>query len=149
MRAQFIHSLFAQRIPLVFADLDPPTLSQEGLSSVITLPLQSVNLEVEVFDEPFRPVHRGHQSTPLAPPPVEAVDLGASPPILGFDLFTEAALARFIFGNVDESHPACFARPILVIASVCEASPAPVSTGEPLLVVKAHCCRRCVSPTRS
>lgn len=110
--------------------------------------MQCEDLFIEVHDELLGSVHRGHQSGPLASPPLETVDLGASPPILGFDLLTEAAIAAFVFGDIDEPHPACFAGAVLVIASVGKTGPAPVSTGETFLVVKAHVCHAEVSPTQ-
>lgn len=87
------------------------------------------------------PVNRGHQIGTFPFPPFQAINLGASTPELGFDLLTEAALAVVVLSHVDELHAACFAGAVLVIAPVGEAGPAPVSTGETLLVVKTHAYR--------
>lgn len=119
-------------------------LSQECVPAILAFPLQCEDLFVEVHYELLGSVHRGHQSGTLASPPLKTFDLGASPPILGFDLLTEAAVTAFVFGDIDEPHPACFAGAVLVIAAVGKTSPAPVSTGETLLVVKAHACRASV-----
>lgn len=54
------------------------------------------------------------------------------------NLFAETALRGLKLSDVDESHAAGFSGSVLIIALVGEASPAPVSTCEPLLVVEAH-----------
>lgn len=75
---------------------------------------------------------------PFASPAVQPFDLGASPAELGLNLLADATLSRLIVGHVHKSHPACFARAILVIAPVGEIRPAPVTAGKSLLVVEAH-----------
>lgn len=54
------------------------------------------------------------------------------------DLLAEAALCGFKLSDVDKSHAAGLSSSILIVALVGEASPAPVSTCEPLLVVETH-----------
>jgi hypothetical protein len=84
------------------------------------------------------PIDGGHQSGTFPLPPLQAINLGASAPEFGFYLLAEAALVVVVLSHIDKLHSACFAGAVLVIAPVGEAGPAPVSTGETLLVVKAH-----------
>jgi hypothetical protein len=85
------------------------------------------------------PIDGGHQSGTFPLPPLQAINLGASAPEFGFYLLAEAALVVVVLSHIDKLHSACFAGAVLVIAPVGEAGPAPVSTGETLLVVKTHC----------
>lgn len=120
---------------------DDTVLSHKSVPSGLTLPLQDEYLLVQVHYELVGPIHRGHQSGTLPFPPFEAVDLGASPAKFSLNLLAETAFAAVVLGHVDEFHTACFAGAVLVIASVSKVGPAPVSTGESLLVVKAHAYR--------
>lgn len=113
-------------------------LSQKGVPPILSLSLQHEDLFVKFHDELPGPIHRRHKCGTLALPPLETFDLGASPSVLGLNFFAEAALATLIFGHIDEFHAACLTGAVLVIAPVGEAGPAPVSTGESLLIVKAH-----------
>lgn len=66
-----------------------------------------------------------------------------------FDFFTETTVGLLILGHVYESHTACLAGAVFIVASVSKAGPAPVSTRKSLLVVEAHayqicqCCSIC------
>lgn len=60
-----------------------------------------------------------------------------------FNFLAETAVALLILGHVDESHTACLAGTIFIVASVSKAGPAPVSTRKSLLVVKAHAYQIC------
>lgn len=120
---------------------DDTVLSHKGIPSGLTLPLQDENLLVQFHYELVGPIHRGNQSGTLLFPPFETVDFGASPPEFGLDLLAETAFAAIALGYIHEFHSACFAGTVLVVASVGEVGPAPVSTGESLLVVKAHAYR--------
>ena len=66
------------------------------------------------------------------------INLGTSPPELGFSLLTKPALAVLVLSHIDKLHAARFDGAVFVTAQVGEAGPAPVSTGEMLLVVKTH-----------
>lgn len=134
--------LFAQGNPPGFADTSH-ILSRKGRASILTLPLQDVNFLVQVHYEFLGSVHGSNKSGPLTFPPFQAVDLGASPPELGLNLFTEAALAVLVFGHVHEFHTTSLACAILVIAPMGEVGPAPVPTRKSLLVVKAHAYQPC------
>lgn len=113
-------------------------LSQERVPPVFSLSLQHEDLFVKIHDELPRAIHRRHKCGTLALPPLETLDLGASPSVLGLNFFAEAALAALVLRHIDEFHAACLAGAVLVIAPVGEAGPTPVSTGESLLIVKAH-----------
>lgn len=113
-------------------------LSKQRSTSILAFPLQSTNLLVQLHDELVGPVDGGHQSGTFPLPPFQAVNLGASTPEFGFNLLAEAALVVVVLSHINELHPARFAGAVLVIAPVGEAGPAPVSTGETLLVVKTH-----------
>lgn len=121
--------------------IEDTVLFHKGVPSGLTLPLQDENLLVQVHNQFVGPIHRGHQIGTLPFPPFEAVDLGASPAKFSLDLLAETAFAAVVLGHVDEFHTACFAGAVLVIASVSKVGPAPVSTGESLLVVKTHAYR--------
>jgi hypothetical protein len=113
-------------------------LSQQCSTSILAFPLQSTNLLVQLHDELVGPVNGGHQSGPLPLPSFQAINLGASTSEFGFNLLAEATLVVVVLSHINELHSACFAGAILVIAPMGEAGPAPVSTGETLLVVKTH-----------
>lgn len=86
----------------------------------------------------MRPINGSHKCGTLSLPPVQTVDFGTTPAIFGLDFFAETTIGLLILSDVDESHTACLAGAIFIVASVGKAGPAPVSTRKSLLVVKAH-----------